>query len=451
MEAAASGAPGRAMTATEIAITFFQDAVAKTKREARITLRELAELIRTTSAPQKGQLPWLKLANFGPLPTEKGSLRWDGNVRLVAGFEGDYDAEKLGFDQAVEILEKAGIEALVYTSPSHRSAAPRWRVLCPFSCELPPDRRHHMMGRLNGLFGGVFGAESWTLSQSYYFGAVDHNPTHQVAVIEGMPIDQCDELDKIWRGKPAGGGNGRANGDFQNGPVDEAAVLEQIRTAAVYHPAAMRLLGVWGQRGMPMLEARQRLLAAFEDVLPHDRDARWQARVAKIPKLLEYVWGKEARELPAGVALSDFYGYMPMHNYIFAPTREMWPASSVNARIPPIGVGEQAIRASLWIDQNQPVEQMTWVPGLPMIIENRLLSEGGLIEREEVRCFNLYRAPNITPGDANLAGRWVDHVNRVFPDDAQHIIKWLEMACASRPAPARKDQPCLSPRRPTGD
>jgi putative DNA primase/helicase len=37
-----------------------------------------------------------------------------------------------------------------------------------------------------------------------------------------------------------------------------------------------------------------------------------------------------------GVALADFHAYMPMHNYIYVPTREPWPASSVNARIPPI-------------------------------------------------------------------------------------------------------------------
>jgi len=36
------------------------------------------------------------------------------------------------------------------------------------------------------------------------------------------------------------------------------------------------------------------------------------------------------------VSLTDFYAYMPSHNYIFRPTREMWPGGSVNARIRPI-------------------------------------------------------------------------------------------------------------------
>ena len=56
-----------------------------------------------------------------------------------------------------------------------------------------------------------------------------------------------------------------------------------------------------------------------------------------------------------GVSLDDFYAYMPMHTYIYAPSREMWPASSVNARIPPIPrAGRQsAWRASAWLDQQQ--------------------------------------------------------------------------------------------------
>ena len=37
-----------------------------------------------------------------------------------------------------------------------------------------------------------------------------------------------------------------------------------------------------------------------------------------------------------GVSLDDFHAYMPMHSYIYAPTRDMWPAASVNARIPPV-------------------------------------------------------------------------------------------------------------------
>jgi hypothetical protein len=60
-----------------------------------------------------------------------------------------------------------------------------------------------------------------------------------------------------------------------------------------------------------------------------------------------------------------------------------------------------------------------------MIIENRLIAEGGWIERQGVSCFNLYRPPLLAPGDAAQAGRWVDHVRKIYSDDAEHVIHWL--------------------------
>jgi hypothetical protein len=124
---------------------------------------------------------------------------------------------------------------------------------------------------------------------------------------------------------------------------------------------------------------------------------------------------------------------MPSHNYLFAPTREPWPASSVNSRIAPIPTGkinkktgeEKIILASQWLDQNRPVEQMTWAPGRPMLIENKLIDDGGWIEREGVNCLNLYRPPTLNHGDPDKAARWLDHVRHVFPDDTDHIIKFL--------------------------
>ena len=84
--------------------------------------------------------------------------------------------------------------------------------------------------------------------------------------------------------------------------------------------------------------------------------------------------------------------------------------------------------ATAWLDRKKPVEQMTWAPGLPMLIRGRLIAEGGWIERAGVTCFNLYRPPTIRPGNAAEAGKWLGHVHKVYPGDADHIIKW----CAHR-------------------
>ena len=85
-----------------------------------------------------------------------------------------------------------------------------------------------------------------------------------------------------------------------------------------------------------------------------------------------------------------------MHNYIFMPCREPWPAASIDAVFPPQvltdaagnpvtkGGKVQKLAASRWLDRNQPAHQMTWAPGMPMLIPDRLVVDGGWIERSGV-------------------------------------------------------------------
>jgi hypothetical protein len=287
-------------TAPRVTVTFFENSAAKRKREEQCTIADLAGRIKAATAATKARLPWLKLARFGDRATDEGCLRNDANLVAISGLEGDYDGRVVALAAARELLEKNGILAIVYTSPSHRPDAPRWRVLCPFGKELPPSERRHMLGRLAGLFhtiGAELAAESWTSSQSYFFGSVNGNPDHQVETIDGTSIDLHDELDEIWRGKPATQAAGK--GEFRSGPVDEAALLEQIVRGESYHTASMRLVGKWAQQGVPFLEAQTRLYAAFDAVFPPDRDARWQTRRADVPRILRDIYGKEASKKDA--------------------------------------------------------------------------------------------------------------------------------------------------------
>jgi bifunctional DNA primase/polymerase-like protein/primase-like protein/uncharacterized protein DUF5906 len=136
--------------------------------------------------------------------------------------------------------------------------------------------------------------------------------------------------------------------------------------------------------------------------------------------------------------ITDFVAYMPTHNYIYTPAREHWPASSVNSRLEPHGVLDEkgelkldsegapiVLKASVWLDQNRPVEQMTWAPGEPMIIRDRLISNGGWIKRPGAAVFNLYRPPTLEMGDASRAGPWLDHLRKIYPDSANHVALWF--------------------------
>ena len=177
--------------------------------------------------------------------------------------------------------------------------------------------------------------------------------------------------------------------------------------------------------------------------LPPDGDVTdWLNEGRTLDDLLKVIAdapeGNARRGSDRGVQLDDFHAFMPSHNYIFAPSGESWPSSSVNSRIPPVPLfnrdgqpvldedGEQRrLPANQWLDQNRPVEQMTWAPGEGQVVTDRLIAEGGWIVRPGCNVFNLYRPPAPSRGDPLKAGPWVEHVQRVYPGEAEHIINWL--------------------------
>lgn len=190
--------------------TEFSSHRADTKWQRTSTWADLIERIRTGRGRTKADCPWLKLAAFGDERTAAKSLRHDANVVQLYGIEGDYDGEQVQPEEALAKLEAAGIRALVYTSPSHAPQKPRWRVLAPLSHPMPPDARSALLARINGVLGGILSSESFTLSQSYYFGRTDDAPDYRVLVTfddpdEGLCVDELDELDEIAIGKPVNG------------------------------------------------------------------------------------------------------------------------------------------------------------------------------------------------------------------------------------------------------
>jgi hypothetical protein len=137
------------------------------------------------------------------------------------------------------------------------------------------------------------------------------------------------------------------------------------------------------------------------------------------------------RRFPYALELTDFYAHMPSGQFIFAPARDLWPARSIDARIRPVIIGSNqegapiTIKASTWISKNRPVEQMTWAPGKPELIEDSLVTEGGFIRSPGCKAFNLYRSPTLNHGDAKLAGIWLEHLKRVYPNDWRHILHYF--------------------------
>jgi len=134
---------------------------------------------------------------------------------------------------------------------------------------------------------------------------------------------------------------------------------------------------------------RLRLSPALEDQILKEAGKRFGGKRA-IVKMLKQARaefkkaGNDSRK-EGEISGEDFYAYMPMHQYIYIPTRELWPALSVNSRL-----GDDF---NMWIDSERHVEQMTWAPGKNMVIENTVIADGGLDPQNGVSCFNLYRPP----------------------------------------------------------
>jgi phage/plasmid primase-like uncharacterized protein len=131
------------------------------------------------------------------------------------------------------------------------------------------------------------------------------------------------------------------------------------------------------------------------------------------------------------IQFCDFVSFLPSHNYIYIPTREHWPAGSVNAVLPPVHMGFDNKNnpiykpASHWLDKNSAVEQMLWSPGEPMLVSDKLLLDGGWLEKKGAKAFNSYQPPIIKPSDASKAGRWIELWHKLYPTEADHIIKYL--------------------------
>jgi len=146
----------------------------------------------------------------------------------------------------------------------------------------------------------------------------------------------------------------------------------------------------------------------------------------------------KARGRNPGVRLEHFVAYMQSRGYVYLPAGDFWPAERVNARLPPLPQidggqpvinektnKQETIRPADWLARHAPVEQITWAPGLPQFIDDRLVGDGGWIEHEGVTVLNLYRPPKPLQGDATKAAPWIEHVRLIYPDEADHIIMWL--------------------------
>ncbi len=234
-------------------LTLF-DSVAAPDVYRNVVIERLADLrpiVTTPRAASKNLLPLI-----GGYQLAAGQGRGNENVQEITFIIGDYDAGEMSVMDAAMRLEDANISALVYTTPSHSAHSPRWRVVCPLAEPADPRQHQRLVSRLNGVLGGVLTGESWTLSQSYFIGALNGHNVHDFAV-DGDFLDERPELDARVIHKPGGGGS-----DY-GGPISSGRIAHRkedvsiMRTPAVTMPAGR--------------------VAEYLDRLPNDGAPDWHA------------------------------------------------------------------------------------------------------------------------------------------------------------------------------
>jgi hypothetical protein len=188
-----------------------------------------------------------------------------------------------------------------------------------------------------------------------------------------------------------------------------ALMLEAIATAAGDEQAADR-----AQAGRDAV--RQHDKGGDTRGLPKLVDIFGEKVASKVAEWLNYKWQPQA-PVTGGVTPADFCAYLPDHSYIFTPTGTFWSKEGINACLGR-GVNKR-------IDAYQPTHHLTWAPGHPMLIENQLVIDGELVERNGVMTFNLYRPPMLKYGDPAKSEPWLELVHKVYPNDAARLITYL--------------------------
>lgn len=240
----------------KVAVTLFPDEKACTFDRRDLTAGQLKELILDTRAGAKKALPWLRLAVFGNVRTKDNCLRHTENLVEIHGTEIDYDFEQHTFEQACKSLKRAGLNAIVYTSPSNKGEKHRWRVLLPFATPVPcnaevlAERKAERVAytqHVEHVLGHYCGDESNVLAQGWYFGAAEAENTELKCevILGGTFIDQVEELLQY-----AGGERPRAerSGGALYSPEQ---ALDNIREGHDIHYSLVSLTAHWARLGVP--------------------------------------------------------------------------------------------------------------------------------------------------------------------------------------------------------
>jgi hypothetical protein len=457
--AAPSGSPAASLTPVdrEITVTMFPSLAAKSKRERKPPMSEFERMVvEAPSYSSKAAMPLIKLATFGEQRTAKGSLRSNPNMPEIDGVEGDYDGKRrpdgscITIDEAAALCKQAGIAAMFASTPSSTPEVPKWRVFTFTSRTLPAGGRDALAEKLGALFGGLLdvGASSANRSQTFYFGRLEGAPYETRKVAGGFIDEVFANVEAPESGDAFGaelGLHDATGAQYAPGGVEEALAIIAQGDDGTVHRALLSYIAKRIARGDDPDEVRADAEQAIHDS-PLGGTARGAARIAELDRMVEGARAKFTRERvdavdefePLPVARKDHrdvseFVATPDGAFLDCATNSHASATALNARCrwPNVNGAPQA--PAVWVRRNRAIDGRTWIPGEPAIIEGIAVDESGPRVAPGVRLLNTYRPPVMLPGDPSQAGPWIDHVRTLYPEEADHLIRWLAHR-AQRPA-----------------
>jgi hypothetical protein len=137
------------------------------------------------------------------------------------------------------------------------------------------------------------------------------------------------------------------------------------------------------------------------------------------------------RSADNSISLETFFAVPESSQFIYRPLRTFWRAENIDKILPMVQMPYKhngklvTLKPTVWLMRFRRIEQTTWAPGLPEIIEDKLIFEGGWRAQPGAHAYNLYLPPDLVLGDAAQATPWVEHLHRLFPEDAEDIADWF--------------------------
>jgi hypothetical protein len=141
----------------------------------------------------------------------------------------------------------------------------------------------------------------------------------------------------------------------------------------------------------------------------------------------------------SGTHLCDFLAYGPQNKFMHISTRKLWPKETINDCLPKVAMvnrnGELKVNSAgnpvlinpaSWLTQNRLISSMTWAPGLPMLVYDKVVvADVGWSYALGKVTFNQYLPPEPEEGDPRKATPWVKLARKLWGRYALRVIRWF--------------------------